>query len=144
MIKDCSKGKATKKDVVINGKTYIIIISPIKSPKIEFGLISMVDIRKEERKMQKMKEVLEKKIEEKTKTINEQYQQLKQQYEQIQNLQNVKDEFIRNVTHELKTPTSVILMNLNCSRKWPQVGKEKEWYNMIEMLQRNTTDCQNQ
>jgi len=51
----------------------------------------------------------------------------------------VKDEFIQNVSHELKTPLSVILVNLLLLRDIAPIDKQQEWMKILDMLDRNST-----
>jgi len=50
----------------------------------------------------------------------------------------MKDEFIRNISHELKTPLSVILGSLMELKETIPIRKEKELLNLFEKLERNT------
>jgi PAS domain S-box-containing protein len=56
----------------------------------------------------------------------------------VEQLSRAKDEFMRTVTHELKTPLSVILGNMSMLRKMPPKAKEVEWGNILDMIDRNT------
>jgi len=56
----------------------------------------------------------------------------------LEALSEVKDEFIRNITHELKTPLSVILSNISLLRDIAPIGREKEWTKLLDMLNRNS------
>ncbi|MCX8202512.1 MAG: PAS domain-containing sensor histidine kinase [Candidatus Micrarchaeota archaeon] len=94
----------------------------------------------ERKEMEKLKENYRIKLEQE---VKEKTQQINQQLEQIEQLQKAKDEFIRNMTHELKTPTSVILTNLEMLKQMAPIGKEKEWLKMIEMLHRNAERLKN-
>ena len=57
--------------------------------------------------------------------------------ERVEDLSRVKDEFIRNITHELKTPLSVILGSVSLLEGMGAPGREKDWAELIELLKRN-------
>ena len=59
--------------------------------------------------------------------------------DRVETLSVVKDEFIQNVSHELKTPLSVILVNLLLLRDIAPVDKQQEWMKILDMLDRNST-----
>jgi PAS domain S-box-containing protein len=61
----------------------------------------------------------------------------------VEALSAVKDEFIMNISHELKTPLSVILGNLTLLKDMAPIGREKEWSSMLEMLNRNAVRLRN-
>ena len=56
----------------------------------------------------------------------------------VEQLSRAKDEFMRTVTHELKTPLSVILGNMSMLRKMPPKEKAIEWGKILDMIDRNT------
>jgi len=49
----------------------------------------------------------------------------------------MKDKFIMDLSHELKTPLSVIINNLSLLREMAPKGKESKWTNLLDMLERN-------
>jgi len=59
------------------------------------------------------------------------------QIEKAKKLANVKDEFIRNITHELKTPLSVIMGNIQLIRDTRAKGNDKEFEELVGMMDRN-------
>ena len=70
--------------------------------------------------------------------VNARTAQLVEEKRKVDALSVMKDEFIRNVTHELKTPLSVMAGNLSLLKDYAPIGKEKVWYRIFEMLERNT------
>ncbi|MEM4589665.1 MAG: PAS domain S-box protein [Candidatus Micrarchaeia archaeon] len=138
MISEVKKNGSYHDDIKIslNGKKYdveILAQGELIKNKLNKVYIMLHDIseRKEKENLEQTYRIeLEKEVKNKTKELNEKLQQ-------IERLEETKDEFIRNMTHELKTPTSVILTNLEMLKQMAPIGKEKEWLKMIEMLQRS-------
>ncbi|VVB73870.1 Methanogenesis regulatory histidine kinase FilI [uncultured archaeon] len=75
--------------------------------------------------------------------VNSRTAQLEDAKRRVELLSDTKDEFIRSVTHELKTPLSVILGNLTLLKEYGAVGKEKEWMKLLSMLERNSIRLRN-
>jgi PAS domain S-box-containing protein len=71
------------------------------------------------------------------KTVKERTAELNMQIEKAEKLANVKDEFIRNITHELKTPLSVIMGNIQLIRDTRARGNDKEFEELVGMMDRN-------
>lgn len=56
----------------------------------------------------------------------------------VEQLSRAKDEFMRTITHELKTPLSVILGNMSMLRGMPPKSGDGEWGKILDMIDRNT------
>ncbi len=69
--------------------------------------------------------------------------ELKAEIQKVERLSIVKDEFIRNVTHELKTPLSVILLNIPLAKKMGEAGKDRERDELLDMMERNAARLRN-
>ncbi len=57
----------------------------------------------------------------------------------VEELSELKDRFIKDAGHELQGPLSVIMGNLTMLKDMAPIGKEKTWYGIIEMIERNAT-----
>jgi PAS domain S-box-containing protein len=64
--------------------------------------------------------------------------ELEKEKKKLEVMSELKDEFIRNVTHELKTPLSVVLANLSLLRDYSPLGREKDWTKLLDMMERNS------
>ncbi|VVB73337.1 Methanogenesis regulatory histidine kinase FilI [uncultured archaeon] len=64
--------------------------------------------------------------------------ELKQANTKLKGLDNLKSMFISSISHELKTPLSVIMGNLSLLRNMAPIGREQEWTKMMDMLDRNS------
>jgi PAS domain S-box-containing protein len=69
--------------------------------------------------------------------VNARTEQLTEVVRKVEALSIVKDEFMRNVTHELKTPLSVIIGSIALLKDMVPAGKEKEWMEMLDIQERN-------
>jgi PAS domain S-box-containing protein len=69
--------------------------------------------------------------------------ELKAEVTKVERLSVIKDEFIRNVTHELKTPLSVIMLNIPLARRMAEAGKEKERDELLGLMERNAARLRN-
>jgi PAS domain S-box-containing protein len=99
---------------------------------IEGMLHDVTERKKSEEIVKNYATKLEAKVKERTKQyLNEK--------DRAEALSGIKDEFIKNITHELKTPLSVIMGNLALLKDIAPAGREKEWSNMIDMMDRNST-----
>ncbi|VVB73567.1 Methanogenesis regulatory histidine kinase FilI [uncultured archaeon] len=65
--------------------------------------------------------------------------ELEMEKRKVEGMSEMKDEFIRNVTHELKTPLSVVLANLTLLKDYSPVGREKDWTKLLDMMERNAS-----
>ncbi|MDD5337294.1 MAG: PAS domain S-box protein [Candidatus ainarchaeum sp.] len=70
--------------------------------------------------------------------VNARTSEVLQEKRRVEELSAVKDQFIRDISHELKTPLSVIMGNLSLLRDIFPIGKEKEWASLLNLLDRNT------
>lgn len=102
-----------------------------------YAIARDVTARKEEEKR------LARKAHELERSIRIANEELARKESQIHSLSSAKDEFIRNMTHELKTPLSVIMTNLYLLRDMAPLGREKEWMQMIELIERNAQRLDN-
>lgn len=57
--------------------------------------------------------------------------------ERVESLSRAKDEFMRTITHELKTPLSVILGNMSLLRSMPPKSGAQQWSRMLDLIDRN-------
>lgn len=55
----------------------------------------------------------------------------------VEELSQAKDIFIQNITHELKTPLSVILGNISLLRDIAPKEKAEDWLRLLDMEERN-------
>jgi len=63
---------------------------------------------------------------------------LKHSYEEVQSLNRAKDRVINHLSHELKTPVSVLSASLNLlSKKLSEQEKDRSWEKALERAQRN-------
>lgn len=76
-------------------------------------------------------------ISELQKDINARTSVLKEEIEKVGKLVREKDEFIRNISHELKTPLAVIALNLPLAERMAAKGKKREFLELMEMMRRN-------
>src|SRR3989338_19544 len=60
-----------------------------------------------------------------------------QAHKRVEELSQAKDIFIQNITHELKTPLSVILGNISLLRDIAPKESAKEWTRLLDMEERN-------
>ena len=66
--------------------------------------------------------------------INE---ELKRSYQEVQNLNRAKDRVIHHLSHELKTPVSILSASLSILRKRLEGLEDRNWDNIIDRAQRN-------
>jgi len=71
------------------------------------------------------------------KKVTERTAALKQEVEKVELLSKARDEFVRNITHELKTPLSVILLDTELARRAHARGKEAEFNEFMDTVDRN-------
>lgn len=64
-------------------------------------------------------------------------EQLKRSYEEVQNLNRAKDKVIHHLSHELKTPLSVLSASLALLGRRPTVQGDSSWQRALERAQRN-------
>lgn len=64
---------------------------------------------------------------------------LLEQKRKAEALTEMKDRFVRDIGHELKTPLSVILGDLALLKEIAPAGKEREWSKLLDMLDRSAT-----
>lgn len=76
-------------------------------------------------------------IQELQKDIKVRTSALKEEIEKVGKLMRAKDEFLRNVSHELKTPLSVILLNIPLAQKMVARGNIKMFSELIDSMSRN-------
>ena len=63
--------------------------------------------------------------------------QLNEAYQEVASLNRAKDKIINHLSHELKTPVSVLMASLNLLIKKLKALPEKEWSATVERAQRN-------
>ncbi|MBW2029111.1 MAG: PAS domain S-box protein [Deltaproteobacteria bacterium] len=63
--------------------------------------------------------------------------ELKEAYQEVVSLNRAKDKVINHLSHELKTPVSVLLASLNILGKKMEGFPEREWKPTLERAQRN-------
>lgn len=63
--------------------------------------------------------------------------QIREAYQEVSNLNRAKDKVINHLSHELKTPVSVLLASLNVLKKTLEPLPEKSWRHTLERAQRN-------
>ncbi|MBW2065922.1 MAG: PAS domain S-box protein [Deltaproteobacteria bacterium] len=63
--------------------------------------------------------------------------ELKKTYQEVMSLNRAKDKVINHLSHELKTPVSVLIASLNILGKKLEAFPEKEWRPTLERAQRN-------
>ncbi|UCD81214.1 MAG: PAS domain S-box protein [Desulfobacterales bacterium] len=66
--------------------------------------------------------------------INE---ELKRSYQEVQNLNRAKDRVIHHLSHELKTPVSILSASLSILRKRLEGLEDHNWDNILNRAQRN-------
>ncbi len=64
-------------------------------------------------------------------------EQLKRSYEEVQNLNRAKDKVIHHLSHELKTPLSVLSASLALLGRRPAPQDDPSWKRALERAQRN-------
>jgi PAS domain S-box-containing protein len=109
---------------------------PIKDKKGE--VISVLGISSDISDLKKAEELIKNYASKLESDVRERTKELVSEKEKVEALSVVKDEFIKNISHELKTPLSVIMGNLTLLRDMASAGKEKEWSNMLDMMDRNS------
>jgi PAS domain S-box-containing protein len=62
---------------------------------------------------------------------------LKQSYQEVQSLNRAKDRVIHHLSHELKTPISILAASLNLLKKRLSVFEDSNWERILERAQRN-------
>ncbi|MFH0885288.1 MAG: PAS domain S-box protein [Candidatus Micrarchaeota archaeon] len=62
---------------------------------------------------------------------------LRSQRDQLEKLSKVKERFMADMTHELKTPLSVILLNLNLAHNLDQRKQKREYEQCFDLMWRN-------
>ncbi len=63
--------------------------------------------------------------------------ELKEAYQEVASLNRAKERIINHLSHELKTPTSVLLASLSLLRKKLEALPEKIWASTVERAERN-------
>jgi PAS domain S-box-containing protein len=64
--------------------------------------------------------------------------ELRRSYQEVKNLNRAKDRVIHHLSHELKTPASVLSASLNLlARKLQQASPEGRWHKIMDRAQRN-------
>lgn len=116
------KGKVDERDGAVAGAFLV--------------MHDVTEIRKAEQIIKSYAEKLEKEVAQRT-------AELQREKRKVEELSQVKDEFIRNITHELRTPLSVIASNIFLLRDMAPMGREREWAPIIDMMKRNTERLEN-
>ena len=107
------------------------IIHIAGEPVILSSILDITSRKNAEDAIKNQSKLLEEMVEERTRKLQE-------QMKKVDDLAKVKDEFIRNVSHELKTPLSVIKGNLFLLRDNTAIGKDAELGALIKILDRNS------
>lgn len=98
-------------------------------------LIMYLVVRWRSRKLAQEKQKLEQIIEERTEKINDQKQQLLEQAEKLKGIDKVKSRFFANISHEFRTPLTLILGPLE---QMLAASRDKKEQKQLTMMQRNS------
>ncbi|VVB73342.1 Methanogenesis regulatory histidine kinase FilI [uncultured archaeon] len=122
-------------------RTYVANYLPMRDERGKTISVMAViqdvsEVKKAEAILMTYAETLETEVKKRTKELND-------EKIRVEALSEVKDEFIKNITHELKTPLSVILGNLALLKDYAPARKETEWAKLLSMLERNSVRLRN-
>jgi len=98
-------------------------------------------IEEQKEKITQQKEELEKKtqsLEEKNDEISNQRDQLKEMVEKVEELSNVKQRFFTNISHEFRTPLTLILGAIEMLLKSQSHNNPDKLYNAYDTIQRSS------
>jgi two-component system sensor histidine kinase/response regulator len=80
------------------------ITKPFDSSELLFRIKNQLELLNSQRKLSILNETLEQRVQERTRIIEEKNRELQQANENLQHLDDVKNEFILHINHELRTP----------------------------------------
>ncbi len=90
----------------------------------------------ERKKFEEFKKVYTFKLESQVRTRTK---DLLEQKRKAEALTEMKDRFVRDIGHELKTPLSIILGDLELLKEIAPAGREREWSKLLDMMDRNAS-----